>query len=258
MMILGTIALVLAAAASSPLDRLPKDAAGDVVRRAIEYAGGMERWSSMRSVSFRKTTTRYRPDGSVESVRVAVHQYLLHPSPKMRISWDDAGKKIVLINDGQQAWKTVDGVPATAVDDVNGARNSTFGSHYVFGIPFKLTDPGVHLRHAGREKLSGGTTVDKIRVIYDKGAGDAAGYHTWTYDFDTKSGRLVANLLLYEKGKYDYTEYHDEVSVDGIRVATRRPSHPADARGKTGKKTTEVKYDDIKFNVPLAEALFRK
>lgn len=252
------LALVLAAAAGSPLDRLPGDKAGEVIRRAIDYHGGMEKWSAMRSVSFKKTTTRYRPDGTVESARTAVHQYLLHPSPKMRITWDDAGKKVVLVNDGQQAWKTVGGVPATTVDDVNGARNSTFGSHYVFGIPFKLTDQGLHLEHVGTEKLAGGTSVDKIRVTYDKGAGDAGGYHTWTYYFDTKTGRLVANLLLYEPNKYDYTEYHDEILVDGIRVATRRPSHPADARGKTGKRATEVRYEAVRFNEPLGKALFVK
>jgi hypothetical protein len=39
--------------------------------------------------------------------------------------------------------------------------------------------------------------VEKVRVTYEKGAGDAGGLHTWTYYFDSRSARLTANHLNY-------------------------------------------------------------
>jgi len=240
---------------ASPIERLSKDGAGQVVQRGIDYAGGWKEWSSKSSLSFRKTTTKFREDGTVESTRVQIHQYVLQPGPKMRITWEDDGRKIVLINHGWEAWRVADGVVATDVSEKNGARNATFGSHYVVLMPFKLTDRGANLASAGSETLADGTKVDKVRVTYDKGAGDAGGLHTWTYMF-AGDGRLVANHLEYEAGKYDYTEYSEETVIDGIRFPMLRTGYHADAKGKIGKKTSEIRYEDVNFNVPLDPSLF--
>ena len=252
---LTVIAVAAAARAASPADLMPEGPAGAVVSRAIVYAGG-DAWKSKKSVEFRKTVTRYKPDGSVERKRVELHRYRLAPRLGARIERDEEGRKVLLVNDGYTAWRFVDGQPATAAQDVNGARGATFGSHYVFGMPFKLLDPGAHLAPAGREKLADGTEVDKIRTTYDKGAGDAGGLHTWTYYFDTKTGRLCANHLNYESGKYDFTEYYDDQSISGVRIATRRRGFTADATHKTGTLVSETVYDQVRFDVPAPDSLF--
>ena len=247
------VSLVLGAA--TPLDRLPADASGAAVRRAIEYAGGWDAWAAKRSVSFRKTIRRFRPDGTVELTRVERHRYRLQPFAS-RMDMEVDGHKTVYVNDGQSAAKWVDGKEMTSEADVNSARNNTFGSHYVFGMPFKLTDPGARLEPAGKEKLADGTIADKVRVSYEKGAGDAGGLHTWTYYFDSRDGRLCANHLTYGPDKYDYTEYYDEKTVGGLRLSTRRLGYHADARGKVGSPFSEIRYDDIRFDGALPRALF--
>ena len=236
---------------------LPQDRAGEIVRRAIDYHGGWDAWTAMETVEFDKTTTRYRPDDTVETRRAQHHRYVLRPALAARIEWEEEGRKIVLINSGGDAWRIVDGQAATSTEDRNGARNSTFGSHYVFNMPWKLADPGTHLSYAGRETLPDGTVVDKVRVTYDQGAGDAGGLHTWTYAFDAESGRLTANHLQYEPGKYDSTEYHDDVEVGGLRFASRRLGFAADANGRVGPRVSEIVYENIRFGVPLPEALFQ-
>lgn len=248
--------LGLAAQSSQPVQHPPEGGAGLVVQRAIEYAGGARAWASKKSVEFRKTITRFHPDGSVERRRVEMHRYRLQPTLGARVEREEDGKKILMMNDGRQAWKFVDGQPVTTQEDINSARGTTFGSHYVFGMPFKLLDPGVHLSPAGREKLSDGTEVEKIRATYDKGAGDAGGFHTWTYYFDVKTGRLGANNLNYESGKWDFTEYYDDRAFSGVRVATRRWGYNSDARGKTGPMTSEIIYEDVRFDVPVEDSLF--
>lgn len=244
--------------APPPALDLPDDPAGRIVRRAIDHHGGWDAWARLRTLELRKTTTRYGAEGTVERRMTERHRYVLRPELKVRIDREADGQTIVLINSGGDAWKTVDGRPAATPEDRNQARNSTFGSHYVFNMPWKLADPGVHLSHAGQETLADGTVVDKVRVTYEEGAGDAGGLHTWTYWFDAETGRLTANHLQYEPGKYDFTEYHDDVEIGGLRFASRRLGYKADGKGRRGPRVSEIVYEDIRLDVPLEESVFQR
>ena len=248
------LSLLLVTADPSPT--LPGGAAGATLRRAMAHHGGFEAWAAKTSVQFRKTTTRFGADGKVDRRPTQLHRYLLRPRLRARVEWEEDGRQIVLINDGGQGVKFVDGRPATAEADVNQARGVTFGSHYVFNMPFKLADPGAQLAAGSSRRLPDGTSVDAVRVTYGPGVGDAGGMHAWTYFFDARSGRLTANHLTYGPGKHDYTEYHDDMVVDGITLARRREGYDADASRRKGARTSEIVYEDVKFDVPLDAALF--
>ncbi len=228
-----------------------------LVDKAIEHAGGWEAWMATKSIQFRKTIVRYEPDGKVKETRVQYHKYLLHPSPKMRIDWEMNGSKGVMINDSRQAKKYANGKELTEQTEVNNARGNTFGSHYVFCMPFKLRDPGTVLGDGGPVTLEDGTVVQKVRTTYEKGAGDAGGMHTWTYMFDPKSGRLVCNHLEYEPGKFDWTEYLDEKPMGALLLSTKRVGYNADANGKVGPKRSETTYDEIKTDVAFPKDTFQ-
>jgi hypothetical protein len=227
-----------------------------LVAKAIEHAGGWDAWMSTKTLQFRKTTVRFNEDGTVKETRVQFHKYVLHPSPKMRIEWESNGSKGVFLNDGQQAWKLVNAKPSPEQGDMNAARNNTFGSHYVFGMPFKLKDPGTVLEDGGAMTFDDGTLVQKVRVSYEKGAGDAGGMHTWTYMIDPQTGRLVCNHLQFEADKWDWTEYYDEKPVGQMLLSTQRVGYKADANGKLGAKTSETTYDQIETNVAFPKNLF--
>lgn len=249
------VPLLLALSLAGAQDHTPDK----LVDKAIEHAGGWDSWMGTRTIQFRKTTQRFNEDGSFKETRVQFHKYVLHPSPQMRIDWEMNGSKGVMINNGKgEAWKFVNGKEATTQEDINGARGNTFGSHYVFGMPFKLRDPGTHLEDAGTATLDDGTVVRRIRTTYDKGAGDAGGMHTWTYMFDPQTGRLASNHLQYEADKWDWTEYYDEKPVGSMLLSTRRVGYTADANGKVGQKRSETTYDQIETNVEFPQDLFKK
>lgn len=229
----------------------------EVVDKAIQHAGGWSAWMGTRTIEFRKTIVRFDPDGKVKSTMVQFHKYALHPSPRMRIEWESNGSRGLMINDGQQAWKFVNGEPATSQEDINSARGNTFGSHYVFCMPFKLRDEGTHLADAGLTTLDDGTMVQKVRATYLKGTGDAGGMHTWTYMFEANTGRLLANHLEFAPGKYDWTEYYDEKPVGTLLLSTRRLGFNADANGKIGAKQSEITYDQIETNVDFPASYFK-
>ena len=247
------LSVLLAASLAGAQDK----AAEKLVDKAIEHAGGWDAWLATRTIQFRKTTVRFAEDGSVANTRVQFHKYVLQPSPMMRIDWESNGSQGVMINDGKQAWKLVNGKPATLQEDINSARNNTFGSHYVFSMPFKLRDPGTQFEMTDTMTTEDGTVVHKIRVNYTKEAGDAGGMHTWTYMFDPQTGRLVCNHLQYAADKYDWTEYYDEKPVGGLLLSTRRVGYNADAKGKIGPKQSETIYDQIQTNVEFPRDLFK-
>ncbi len=246
--------LLLVAASLANAQELTAD---QLIEKSIAHAGGWDAWMNTRTIQFRKTIVLYQLDGKVKETRVQYHKYTLHPSPKMRIDWENNGSKGIMINDGKEAKKFANGEEMTAQKEINAARGDTFGSHYVFCMPFKLRDPGTQLENAGMKTLADGTVVQKVRTTYAKGAGDAGGMHTWTYMFDPKTGRLAANHLEYAPGKFDWTEYFDEKPMGALLLSTKRIGYDADANGKVGPKRSETSYDEIQTNVDFPKDLFK-
>ncbi len=242
----------------APMARLPGDRAGEVVRRGIEAAGGWEAWAAAPALDYQKTITFFDSTGAEARRVVQHHQYALRPDLKMRVTYeDDEGRDILLVNDGDEVGKWIDGEQATTEADRNQAWNSTFGSHYVMGMPFKLTDPGTRLSYAGRETL-GGVVVDAVRAEYDEGAGSAAGLHTWTYYFAADDGRLVANHLRFgpDPDDYDFTEYHDIAEIDGVRLPMRRVSYHSNAEAEKLGRASAYLNEAVRLDSALPDSLF--
>jgi hypothetical protein len=237
------------------LERLPDDEAGRIVKESIALSGGWTPWVDKETLSYIKITEYFDSLGNpVRSVR-QLHQYQLRPQFKARISWENEEKEIVIIYDGQQAKKFIDGRESLEQSDINQAWNSSFGSHYVMCMPFKLTDPGTVLTYEGRDTLAGEQPVESIRVTYQEGAGSAAGMHTWWYYFDPQTRGLVANFLDHGDG-YSFTEYVEFVTVDGIRVSKQRKSYATNADRQLKYVSTVYTNEEIQFDVSLEEGVF--
>lgn len=248
-----------AAVASSPMDRLPDSQAGEVVRRAIEAAGGWSTWTAKKNVTYRKVITSFDSTGDVERTYTQRHRYILHPTAKMCIEYENAqGQRILLVNNGMQVRKWVNGKRDSTKEGQNHAWNSTFGSHYVFAHPFKLTDPGTNLTYAGRDTLPDGTVADAVRATYDSTAGSAGGMHTWTYYFDVDDHRLVANHLTYgpDPGDHSFTEYTDYQTDGDLRIHTQRVGYASNAQAERLRKASTYTYENVRFNAPLPDSLF--
>lgn len=147
--------MVSAAGLNEPasLENLSKDAAGDIVRKSIELSGGWEAYQKKRTFSFYKNIQHYDSTGAkVREVR-QLHQYRLKPHFQARISWQMDGYDFVIINNGEQAWKFVDGKRSDKQSDINEAWNTSYGSHYVIFMPFKFADPGVIMKSEGIDTL---------------------------------------------------------------------------------------------------------
>jgi len=240
---------------SNPLDRLPNNQAGEIVKKAITKAGGWETWSSKKNFTFYKNITQLDSTGQeIRKIR-QLHQYRLKPNFGARMTWEKDGKKYTIINNGQQAWKYENGKELTDDNSKKEAWNSSFGSNYVASMPFKLTDPGTILSYDGLDTLENQTIVHALKVAYEKGAGSSGGFHTWWYYLDKDSYDLVANYL--DSGKsQSYTSYKIFTNIDNIRIHELRHSHASDATKAIGRIKTIYGNEEMQFDMPMENDLF--
>jgi len=239
----------------NPMTRLPNNQAGEVVKKAIAYVGGWDKWANKTNFSFYKNITQLDSTGQEIRTTRQLHQYRLQPNFGARMSWEKAGKKYVIVNNGEEAWKYEDGKELTDDKSKKEAWNSSFGSNYVIAMPFKLTDPGVILTYDGIDTLEGDKVVHALKVEYEKGAGSSGGFHTWWYYFDKETYDLVANYLDYGNG-HSYTNYQTFTNIGGIRIHELRHSHAANEEKEVGRIKTIYANDEMQFNVPMTADLF--
>ena len=231
---------------TASFDKIPSDTEGGIIKKAIAQAGGWDKWISKKAMSFVKITTTYDSTGAIKKVSKSLNEYNLFPSVQARITWEDDGKKYVIINNGQQVWKLEDGKLMTDEKNKTSAWNSSFGTHYVICMPFKLADAGVIPTYEGEIALPEGKKGNSLKIIYKEGAGSSALFHKWWYYFDPKTHDMVANFLDHGKG-YTYTVYDAFTEVEGIKINTSRRSFKSDAT--MSKMLLESKYEneDIQF-----------
>jgi hypothetical protein len=237
------------------IENLPDNAAGDLIRRSIESSGGWDKWQEKKTLTYNKIIQSFDSAGNKVREVTQLHQYRLNPSFQARISWEADGNEYVIINNGSEAAKFINGKRSHAQGDINQAWNSSFGSHYVMSMPFKLTDPGVILQYNGLDSLPNSKNDAMVQVDYEPGAGSAGGMHTWYYYFNPEDGALVANFLDYRDG-YSYTEYSEFAEVGGIKLSKKRKSYPATAERKIRPVSTVYTNEQIIFDEELGEELF--
>ena len=235
--------------------QLPNDEAGKVIRGAIQYAGGWETWLSKKGLRFFKTVIYYDSLGKITKSSRSLQELNLFPNFKSKASWTDSGKQIVVLNNGQQAWRLENGKIMTDEKSKNSAWNSSFGTHYVICMPFKLADPGAHFVSEGLVKLPSGKEALSIKVTYEDWAGSSGKFHTWRYFFEPKTHQLMANFLDHSQG-FSFTEYTKDTLVGGIRYNLSRNSYSTDANLSFIKLKETYLNDNIQLVDNFSDSLF--
>lgn len=237
-----------------PLD-LPDTDAGTIVKRAIDVAGGWENWTQKKTLSYIKKIQIFDSLGNRQKEVNQLHQYLLRPTFKAFITWEEEADSHQIINNGKQAWKLKNGELKTDETSVNSAWNSSFGSHYMICMPFKLSDPKAILNNEGIDTLATNKIVYSVKVDYEKGAGSAGGMHTWWFYFNKDSHLLAGNFLDHGNGE-SYTQYETFTEVDGIKISHIRKSYKSNANRDLLYLSTIYTNEDIQFNLDLDKSLF--
>jgi hypothetical protein len=235
---------------------LPDNEGGQIIRMAIERAGGWENWISKNSLSYIKKITHLDSTGAVESTEKQFHIYELKNGFKGRIEWAVGNDNFQIINDGAHAKKYKNGNELADTKSKDDAWDTSFGSHYVISMPFKLTDEGVSLTYEGIDTLILDRPVHSVKVEYAKGAGSTGGMHLWWYLFDVDTYDLVGNYLDHGKG-YTINIYEGFQEVDGLRIHKKRNRYISNEKKELVMLRTIYEYEEMKFDVAVNESVFK-
>jgi len=240
----------------NPMDRLADDEAGEVVRKAIDYAGGWDAWIQKKNFSFYKKISHVDSSGAVTRSVKQRHQYNLGDRFKARMTWSMDDANYVIINNGEQAKKYKDGKEQTDDKSKNEAWNSSYGSHYVIGMPYKLTDPGVTLTYEGIDEKVLDRPVHAVKVEYAKGAGSTGGMHKWWYYFDKDTYDLAGNYLDYGNG-HSFTSYEVFEDVEGMRFHNKRFLYSSNENKERVQLKTIYENEEMKFDQAFDADVFK-
>lgn len=235
---------------------LPDNEAGQIIRMAIERAGGWDNWINKNSLSYIKKITHLDSTGAVESTEKQIHIYELKNGFKGRIEWAVGNDNFQIINDGIQAKKFRNGIEMTDDKSKDDAWDTSFGSHYVISMPFKLTDEGVSLTYEGIDTLILDRPVHSVKVEYAKGAGSTGGMHLWWYLFELDTYDLVGNYLDHGKG-YTINIYEGFQDIAGLRIHKKRNRYISNEKKELVMLRTIYEYEELKYDVPIDQSMFK-
>lgn len=163
-----------------------------IVNKSIEAHGGLTAWERLKHLEFDKATILYNQDGSIEK-EIEQHQlFSLKPSLEGVLLSKEPLKNDLYFH-GDSFSKVINDSVFMVTDstELESAKNTFFAAHYVVCQPFKLKDEGVVLDYIGIDQLED----NEVYVINVSYLTDTENSDKWTYYFDVKTHKLVANKV---------------------------------------------------------------
>lgn len=219
----------------------PDSRANAVVNKAIDWAGGIEKWQNLSSISYTKRSQLLLENNLIEYDITQRHDYLLYPSLSMTIKWSNNGNLNQLLHSDTASLRFFND---SLIDKGEKVSESALSALYVLGMPFKLKDPGTRLSYEGREDFNG-RPADVIRANYEP---DVYGNHstsdTWWYYFGIKDGAFLG-CKVYHSPTYALIENVDFHDIEGLKLQKKRMSYRCDSLGNKLFKRAEFWYSDF-------------
>lgn len=234
--------------------RLKKMDPQNIFWRALQAAGGLEKWYSNGALTFR-FMYRAGPKRTFDTSQTidtwssrAVHTHTKHPT--WRFGWD-----------GKHAWR----IPKGVKQPIN-ARFWSLTPFYFIGIPFVLADPGVQLKKLKDVRLEG-QKYYTFRATFGAHVGDSPKdyyivyIHTQTFriggvryvvsypGFFPKGGHTPEKLMIYDGSQ----------TIQGITFPKTFRSYAWNTkRQKPGKAAATARMQDISFQPKQLERFFHR
>lgn len=150
--------------------------------KVIAAHGGMQAWDNLTDMTFTITQVVLGSRGEVTGARVSL--YCMKRYGKVRVETITGKGLLVQGFDGQKPWVTLAGRPDTSDEALKRAHFQSANWWYWMGIPFKLKDPGVTLRHKGTATFRG-KPADVLEVTFRQGVGKTNDRYTYYIDPQT-------------------------------------------------------------------------
>lgn len=231
--------------------RLPEGRAGEVLGRAIDAAGGWQRWQSLHDVGYVSMLTVLDPLRQVSSDSIGWFSAPLHDGVRARMDSLGLPTEVRFGIDGDQTWIVSDGRAVRSPNQLALTRFDMVSSLFWFSLPFSLAERPVTIAYAG-EQRDDTRRWERLRVEFPDDGPDVPGpwlilyFDAETGLIDRVHGRLTAPFLRHELWVGQWLQYRD---CAGIQKERQRRFFPADADGGIiGDMVAEQFVERISFN----------
>jgi hypothetical protein len=247
-------------AAEAP--RLPGGDAGRWLQRAIDAAGGWQRWRALRDVSYVSSLAVFDPARQVSSDSIGWFSAPLHGGAVARMDSIGLPTEVRFGIDGERTWILSDGQPVLAPGQLALTRFDLVSSLFWFTLPFRLAERPATVTYLGRERSADGTVWEKLRAEFPLPDPSLPGPWVVLYLdpatalIDRVHAQLTAPFLRHELWVGQWLRYRD---CEGLRKERQRKFFPADAGGNIiAAMAAEQFVEYVHFNNNYDAAHFRE
>lgn len=208
---------------TTALDRIADKKAAQLLKKAIDAAGGLDTWNSLKLISFDKHFALFTENGEIEKDQQQTYIQRNRydgsdgesvENPELRYQ---VGSDFIRVNGDVNP-----DIEETAL------RNSILSASFVISIPFKLLDDGAVLTYMGKDTLDRGQEVEVLQVSYNpENHGNHSTKDTWWHYFDSQTYKHLAYMVQHAD-HYSYVENLTQTEAGGVVFPLTRKSWRVD------------------------------
>jgi hypothetical protein len=242
--------------------KLPDGEAGEVLKRAIEAAGGWDRWTNLKDVAFISTLNILDPARQVASESIGWFMAPLHAGTLARMDSIGLPNEVTFGVDGADTWIVSDGEEVDAHRQLALTRFSLVSNLFWFSLPFSLAEVPATVTDLGTIEGDEGARWHRLKVLFQEPNPGVPGewfvlyFNTDTWLIDRVHARLTAPFLQHQLWIGRWLHYRD---WDGLKRERQRQFFPANLEGQiVGRLVAEQFVEHVKFNNGFPEQHYRK
>jgi len=250
------------AATPSAVPRLPAGEAGQVLKRALDAAGGWSRWVALRDVGYINTLTLFDPFGNVSSQSIGWYMAPLHRGMQARMESIGLPDEVQLGVNGADTWILRDGTAVTESPRLELARFNMVSNLFWFSLPFALAEMPATITDLGEVDGDAQARWHRLKVVFEANNPGVPGewfilyFNTRTNLIDRVHAKITAAFLRHELWVGKWLDYHD---WNGLKKERQRQFFPANDAGEiVGNVVAEQLVEHVQLDNGYAPESFAK
>jgi len=226
----------------------PAGPADRLINAWIDAAGGGNAWRDVNDLRYTVTTVWFDSTGT-ETRRRPRFVWGKRDPQRARIERDEAEGHYVQAHDGHgTTWATLDGL--LLADTFKAVREVLYVSGdvmYWIGLPYKLTDPGVNLRHI----VPDSTGYPGIAVTFGDGVGEHSGDRYFYYFSEGSPFPIEVHYVEEGRTNVNRMKWSDYQQAGPITFVGTRTYYD-----ETGTTRKQLIISDVQINPGVVDSMF--